>query len=43
MYLQDRLNESYHKILENKTYIGKIEHKGKVYEGLHDAIIDEEI
>jgi DNA invertase Pin-like site-specific DNA recombinase len=32
-----------YKILENKTYIGKIEHKGKVYEGLHEAIIDEEI
>lgn len=32
-----------YKILENKTYIGKIEHKGKVYDGLHDAIIDEEI
>lgn len=32
-----------YKILENKTYIGKIEHKGKVYEGLHEAIIDENI
>ena len=32
-----------YKILENKTYIGKIEHKGKVYEGLHDAIIDGDI
>lgn len=29
-----------YKILENKTYIGKIEHKNKVYEGLHEAIID---
>lgn len=32
-----------YKILGNKTYIGKIEHKGKVYEGLHEAIIDEDI
>lgn len=32
-----------YKILENKTYIGKIEHKGKVYEGLHAAIINEDI
>lgn len=32
-----------YKILENKTYLGKIEHKGKVYEGLHDSIIDEDI
>lgn len=32
-----------YKILENKTYIGKIEHKEKVYDGLHEAIIDEEI
>lgn len=32
-----------YKILENKTYIGKIEHKGKVYEGLHEAIINEDI
>lgn len=32
-----------YKILENKTYIGKIEHKGKVYDGLHDAIVDEDI
>lgn len=32
-----------YKILENKTYIGKIEHKGKIYEGLHEAIIDEDI
>lgn len=32
-----------YKILENKTYIGKIEHKNKIYEGLHEAIIDEEV
>lgn len=32
-----------YRILESKTYIGKIEHKGKVYEGLHEAIIEEEI
>lgn len=32
-----------YRILENKAYIGKIAHKGKVYEGLHEAIVDEEI
>jgi len=32
-----------YRILENKTYIGKIEHKDKVYSGLHDGIIDEDI
>lgn len=32
-----------YKILENKTYIGKIEHKGKVYDGLHEPIVDAEI
>lgn len=32
-----------YRILENKTYIGKIEHKEKVYDGLHEAIVDEEI
>jgi DNA invertase Pin-like site-specific DNA recombinase len=31
-----------YKILANKTYIGKIEHKKEVYEGLHDAIISAE-
>jgi len=31
-----------YKILENKTYMGKIEHKGKVYDGLHQGIIDED-
>lgn len=30
-----------HRILRNKVYIGKIEHKNEVYEGLHDGIIDE--
>ena len=30
------------KILANQVYIGKINHNGKVYEGLHDAIISEE-
>lgn len=29
-----------YKILSSKTYIGKIVHKNKVYEGLHDSIID---
>ena len=32
-----------YRILGSKTYIGKIEHKEKVYEGLHEAIIEEEI
>ena len=29
-------------ILTNYLYIGKINHKGNIHEGLHDAIIDEE-
>lgn len=29
------------KLLRNKVYIGKIEHKENIYEGLHDGIIDE--
>lgn len=32
-----------HKMLRNKAYIGKIEHKDQVYEGLHDGIVDENI
>jgi len=32
-----------YKILSNKTYIGKIEHKDNVYEGLHESIIDDYI
>ncbi len=32
-----------HKMLRNKVYIGKIEYKGQVYEGLHDGIVDEEV
>lgn len=32
----------YH-ILSNKVYLGKIVHKNKEYEGLHDAIISEEL
>jgi hypothetical protein len=31
-----------HNILINPIYIGKIKHKTKVYEGLHDAIIEQE-
>lgn len=31
------------KILRNKTYVGKIEHKENVYEGLHDGIVEETI
>ena len=30
----------YH-LLSNPIYIGKIQHKGELYEGLHEAIIDE--
>lgn len=26
-------------ILKNPAYIGKISHKGKIYEGLHEGII----
>ncbi len=33
---------SLYKILKNQAYIGKITHKDKIYEGLHNAIIDEE-
>lgn len=29
------------KILRNKVYIGKIEHKENVYEGIHEGIVDE--
>lgn len=32
-----------YKILQNKTYIGKIVHKNNVYGGLHEPIIDFEI
>jgi DNA invertase Pin-like site-specific DNA recombinase len=32
-----------YRILQNHVYRGKIEHKGQVYEGAHDAIIDEEV
>lgn len=31
-----------YRILSNKTYIGKITHKDKVYDGLHEGIVDEE-
>ncbi|MGL4367575.1 MAG: recombinase family protein [Brevinemataceae bacterium] len=30
-------------LLKRKIYIGKIEHKGQVYEGIHDPIIDVDI
>jgi len=30
-------------MLQNPTYIGKISHKGKIHEGLHDAIISIEL
>lgn len=30
-------------LLQNPAYIGKISHKGKIYEGLHDAIIPLEL
>lgn len=32
-----------HTMLKNPIYIGKIRHKDKVYEGLHDFIIDDDI
>lgn len=31
------------RILKNQLYIGKIEHKGQIYQGLHEAIITPEI
>ena len=34
---------SLYKILNNCTYIGKVEHKGIVYPGVHDAIIDQRL
>lgn len=30
-------------LLQNPVYIGKISHKGKIHEGLHDAIISQEL
>lgn len=30
-----------HYLLSNPTYLGKIRHKGQIYEGEHEAIIDE--
>lgn len=32
-----------HRILRNKAYIGKIEHKDELYEGLHDGIVDKKL
>lgn len=32
-----------YKILSNKVYIGKLQHKDKVYEGKHNALIDDEV
>lgn len=32
-----------YRLLKNKTYIGKIEHKEKVYDGLHERIIDDSV
>lgn len=32
-----------YKILNNPVYIGKVRHKDKIYEGLHEAIIDNDI
>ena len=38
-----RFNKSnVRRILTNELYFGKINHKGKIYDGLHKAIIDEE-
>ena len=36
-------NGHLYKILQNKTYIGKIVHKNNVYDGLHDPIINFDI
>ena len=39
----ERFNQaSVRRILTNELYFGKINHKGKIYEGQHDAIIDED-
>lgn len=32
-----------HYLLTNPTYLGKVRHKGRVYEGQHQSIIDEEL
>jgi site-specific DNA recombinase len=32
-----------YRILKNPIYIGKIQHKGKIYEGQHEAIISQEL
>ncbi len=34
--------DSVRRILTNELYIGKINHKGNIYDGLHSAIIDDE-
>lgn len=34
---------SVHKLLTNVLYVGKLRHKENVYEGEHDAIVDEEM
>lgn len=34
---------SVHRVLTNVTYIGKVSHKGDIYEGEQDAVIDAEI
>lgn len=34
---------SLYKILNNVTYLGKVEHKGEVYDGVHEAIIDQRL
>lgn len=42
---KDFSKSSVYRILKNKIYIGKIEHKaaGKVYDGLHEAIIEQQL
>lgn len=32
-----------YQILGNPLYVGKVRHKGEIYDGLHDGIIDEEL
>lgn len=32
-----------YQVLKNMTYIGKVKHKGHIYDGLHEAILPEEL
>ena len=38
------INKQYiYRLLKNKTYLGKVIHKDKVYDGQHEAIVSEEL